>query len=215
MAGKYFLVDTTKCTACRGCQIACKEWNKLPADKTKQYGSYQNPSDLNDNTWRLVRFAEHPAKINRVDWLFFTDACRQCLKPPCKLKADQIVKDAIMVDKNGAVLYTKKTKKLKNAAKAIKQACPWSIPNWSPKAKRLVKCTMCAERVDAGLLPACAKACPTDALNFGDEAAIKKLAKARLAEAKEKFGKAEILNADDVRVLYLVVHDYPMYLKSA
>lgn len=71
MAGKFFFVDTTRCTACRGCQLACKQWNKLPADKTKQYGTYQNPPDLNGNTYRLVRFEEHPAKVNSMAWYFF------------------------------------------------------------------------------------------------------------------------------------------------
>lgn len=216
MAGKFFLVDTTRCTACRGCQVACKRWNKNEATETTQDGTYQNPPDMNGETYRVVRFAEHPSKENSVAWYFFTDACRHCLAPPCKKKADQIVKDAIIVDeKTGAVIYTKKTKKLKKSAKAITQACPWSIPNWSSREKRIRKCYMCLDRVEAGLLPSCAKACPTGALNFGDEADMKKLAKERLAEVKKKFGKGEILDANDVRVLYIVIDDYPKYLKSA
>ncbi len=215
MAGKYFLIDTTRCMACRGCQIACKQWNKLPASETKQYGTYQNPLDLDDNTYRLVRFAEHPAKDNSMVWYFFTDACRHCLAPPCKKKADQIVKDAIIVNDFGAVLFTEKTKELEKSSKAIKQTCPWSIPNWSKKEKQLVKCHMCVDRVEAGLLPACAKACPTGALNFGEEVEIKKLADERLAAAKKKFGKAEILDATDVRSLFLVIDDYPKYVKVA
>ena len=212
MAGKFFFVDTTRCTACRGCQIACKQWNKLPADKTKQYGTYQNPTDLNGNTYRLVRFEEHPAKVNSIDWYFFTEACRHCLAPPCKKKADQVKKDAIIVNDFGAVLYTKGTKDLKKAAKAIKQSCPWSIPTWSNKKKQLVKCHMCHERVAAGLKTACSKACPTGALNFGEEAKMKELANKRLAAAKKKFGgKGEILDLEDVRVLYLVIDEQSKY----
>ncbi|MGA8178790.1 MAG: 4Fe-4S dicluster domain-containing protein [Desulfobacterales bacterium] len=212
MAGKFFLIDTTRCTACRGCQIACKAWNELPADKTKQYGSYQNPLDLNGNTYRLVRFAEYPSPKNSMVWYFFSDACRHCLAPPCKKKADQILKDAIVVNEFGAVLYTEKTKELERASKAIKQACPWSVPNWSKDQKQLVKCHMCHDRVAAGLLPACVKACSTGALNFGDEADIKKLAKERLAEAKKKFGaKAHIEDEKDVRSLFLIVDDFIKY----
>jgi len=216
MAGKFFLVDTTRCTACRGCQIACKQWNKLPADKSKQYGTYQNPTDLNGNTWRLVRFSEYPSKKNSMVWYFFSDACRHCLKPPCKKKADQIKKDAIVVNDLGAIIYTKGTKDLQKASKAIKQSCPWSIPNWSKKAKQLTKCTMCSDRVAAGLLPACAKACPTGAITFGDEAEIKKLANERLAKVKKKFGgKGELLDVEDVRVLFLVIDEYAKYAPVA
>ena len=216
MAGKYFLIDTTLCIACRGCQIACKQWNKLPAGETKQYGTYQNPLDLDDNTYRLVRFAEHPSEVNSMVWYFFTDACRHCLGPPCKKKADQIVKNAIIINDFGAVLFTEKTRELEKSAKAIKQACPWSIPNWSKKQRKLTKCHMCYRRVEAGLLPACAKACPTGALNFGEEGEIKKLGAERLDAAKKKFGsKAEILDVNDVRALFLVIDDFPMYLKSA
>jgi len=215
MAGKFFLIDTTRCTACRGCQIACKQWKKLPAGKTKQYGTYQNPTDLDGNTFRLVRFSEYPSEKNSMVWYFFSDACRHCLKPPCQTKADQIKKDAIIVNDFGAVLYTKKTKELQKASKVIKQACPWSIPNWSKKAKQLVKCDMCNDRVEAGLLPACAKACPTGALNFGDEAEIKKLANERLTAVKKKFGKGEILDLEDVRALFLVIDEYGKYVPVA
>ena len=97
MAGKFFFIDTTRCTACRGCQTACKQYKKHGVTKTKQYGTYQNPPDLDGNTFRLVRFSEHPAKVNSMAWYFFTEACRHCLKPACKKKADQILKDAIIV----------------------------------------------------------------------------------------------------------------------
>lgn len=213
MSGKYFLIDTTRCTACRGCQLACKQWNHLPAQATKQRGSNQNPLELSADTWRLVRFAEQPGKTRRVDWLFFSDACRHCLEPACKETADDIVPGAITVAKSGAVIFTEKTSKLKDAAGDIKDACPWSIPNWSPRLGRLVKCDMCNQRVEAGLPPACVKTCPTGALNFGSEAAMKKLATARLKKAQAKFGQAQILDHEDVRALYLVVHPYDMYLE--
>jgi formate dehydrogenase iron-sulfur subunit len=127
------------------------------------------------------------------------------LKPPCKKKADQILKDAIIVKDYGAVLYTKKTKDLEKSFKAIKQACPWSIPTWSKEEKQLVKCNMCFDRVEAGLMPACATACPTGAINFGEEAEIKKMANEHLKAAKKKFGgRGELLDFEDVRVLYLI-----------
>lgn len=216
MAGKFFLIDTTRCTACRGCQVACQEWNKLPATKTTQTGTHQNPPNWNAVTYRVVRFAEHPAKKNYMAWLFFSDACRHCLDPPCKQEADTLVKDAIVIDKNGAVLYTKKTKQLAKDYQQIKDACPWSVPQLNKSTGLMTKCHMCHDRVSAGLLPACVKACPTGALNFGDEAAIKQLAVERLAEAKKRYGEgAQILDTSDVRAWYLVVEDLAMYYKSA
>lgn len=122
------------------------------------------------------------------------------------------MKDAIVVNEFGAVLFTEKTKELERASKAIKQACPWSVPNWSKDQKQLVKCHMCHDRVAAGLLPVCVKSCPTGALNFGEEADIKKLAKERLAEAKKKFGaKAHIEDEKDVRSLFLIVDEFIKY----
>ena len=216
MAGKFFLIDTSRCTACRGCQVACKEWNHLPATETRQLGTHQNPPNWDANTYRVVRFAEHPAEVNSMVWYFFSDACRHCLDPSCKQEADQIVKDAIVVDKSGAVLFTAKTKQLAKDFELIKEACPWKVPRLDKKSGQLVKCHMCTDRVAAGLLPACVKACPTGALNFGDEAAIKKLAQERLAIATKRYGKAaQILDAKDVRALYLVVDDPVKYAQSA
>lgn len=217
MPGKYFVVDTTKCTACRGCQVACKQWNKLPAEDTKNWGSHQNPADLTYNTYRLVRFNEYPAAVNSMVWYFFTDACRHCLYPPCKDEADRYAQDAIVIDDaTGAVLYTDKTKGLGDKFENVRRACPYDIPRLDAKSGLVSKCHMCLDRVAEGLLPACAKSCPTGALVFGDEEPMKKLAEARLAEAKKKFGdKAEIIDSDDVRVLYLVVDDKKKYAKSA
>lgn len=77
----------------------------------------------------------------------------------------------------------------------------------------MTKCHMCFDRVEAGLQPACSKACPTGALMFGDEKEIKKLAGQRLGAAKKRFGeKAQILDQDEVRVLYLVIDEFERYV---
>ena len=67
------LIDTTLCTACRGCQVACKQWNELPGLKTKQLGTYQNPPDLQWNTWTLIRFQEYEDKDGNFHWIFRKD----------------------------------------------------------------------------------------------------------------------------------------------
>ena len=215
MAGKYFLVDTTRCTACRGCQVACKGWNKLSGVDTRQWGSPQNPPDLDAHTYRLVRFREYTRKGQAVRY-FFSDACRHCLEPSCKMEADRYVKGAIIIDRTGAVLYTKKTGKLGENAASVIDACPYNIPKTDPATGMLTKCHMCYMRIDVGLEPACAKACPTGALAFGNQRKIMKLAGERLSKAKNKFGDdARLIYPDEVRAIYLVATDPEKYHEYA
>ena len=81
--GKTILVDVSRCTGCRGCQVACKQWNELPATDTVQTGSYQNPPDMNGDTYKIVRFREGRHENGKPYWNFFTDMCRHCVNPPC------------------------------------------------------------------------------------------------------------------------------------
>ena len=121
---KTFLVDTTRCTACRGCQLACKEWHDLPANHTKQLGTHQNPPDLNPNNLKIVRFHEYINEEGNVVWNFFPDQCRHCQTPPCMDVADMSVPGAIIQDKKtGAVLATDKSAKLSEEdAQAVQEA---------------------------------------------------------------------------------------------
>lgn len=138
---KTFFIDTTRCTACRGCQVACKEWHGLPGTKTKQWGSHQNPVDLNAFTFKLVRFTEH--EINgKVTWNFFPDQCRHCLEPPCREVADGYLPGAIISDDaTGAIIYTDKTKRLSEKAfNEIRESCPYNIPRRDEKTKAITKC---------------------------------------------------------------------------
>lgn len=212
MGGKYFLVDTTKCTACRGCQAACKQWNKLPADKARQWGSYQNPRDLGPHDWRLVRFAEHEGGRAGLQWLFFSDACRHCLEPFCKDEADEYVPGAVRIDQQtGAVVFTSESRDLADHFEDVRQACPYNIPRRAKSGDRVFKCHMCLDRVHQGLRPACVAACPTGALSFGDKAEISRLAEQHLDQARQRYGRGEIVDRDDVRVWYLVLYDPGVY----
>jgi len=214
MADKSFFIDTTKCTACRGCQIACKQWNQRPAEKTINWGSHQNPRDLSFNTWKLVRFSEIPG--DKVAWYFFPDQCRHCVSPPCKEVADGKAKGAITHDeKTGAVVFNPKIKIKPADFKEIKEACPYDIPRIQSTTGIMGKCTMCFDRTPEGLLPACVKTCPTGAMNFGDRKAILEMANKRLAEVKGTYKDASLANPDDVRVIYLLVDDPKKYHKTA
>jgi formate dehydrogenase iron-sulfur subunit len=215
MADKSFFIDTTKCTACRGCQIACKQWNMNPATKTVQRGSHQNPEDLSYATYKLVRFNEFEVD-GKPKWYFFADQCRHCTTPPCKIMAESINVKAIMQDEaTGAVLYNPKVKVKAADFKQIRDACPWDIPRWDEKTQGMAKCTMCIDRIKEGLLPACVKTCPTGAMSFGDRDKILEKAQKRLQELKAKYPKAELLNSDFHRTIYLVVDEPGKYHKHA
>ncbi|WP_027176329.1 4Fe-4S dicluster domain-containing protein [Desulfovibrio aminophilus] len=209
---KAFFIDTTKCTACRGCQVACKEWKGFPPVPTKQTGTHQNPPDLNPYNVKLVRFSEHMDKTGKVSWYFFPDQCRHCLEAPCKMASS--VEGAIIQDPaTGAVIYTEKT--AQEDFDVIRGACPYDIPRQDPDTKRIVKCDMCIDRVQANLLPMCVKSCAMGAMSFGEREEILKQAEARLAAVKKEWPKAQLLNPADLAVVYLVTDEPAMYHKFA
>ena len=209
---KAILVDTSRCTACRGCQLACKEWQGLEANPTKQRGSHQNPPDLNPNNYKLVRFSERVDETGRIRWNFFPDQCRHCIAPPCKATADMSVEDAIIQDDaTGAVVFTDKVKELSaDDAEAVRESCPYDIPRIDA-AGTLSKCTLCFDRLSAGMIPMCVKSCPTGTMNFGERADMLKLAEERLAAAKKEFPEAKLADPGDVNVIYLLTDDPKHY----
>jgi len=209
---KAFFIDTSRCTACRGCQIACKEWNELPANKTKQTGSHQNPPDLNPNNYKVVRFSEH-LENGKIQWNFFPDQCRHCIEPPCVDVGGGLVEGAIIHDKQtGAVIYTEKTSKISEKDfQEIRESCPYNIPRRDPKTGRISKCTMCFDRISKGMLPACVKACPSGAMNFGDRQKMLDLAKKRLDELKKEYPKAILADAENVNTIYLLIDEPNKY----
>jgi len=212
--GKSFFIDTSKCIACRGCQVACKAWNQLPAEKTINWGSFQNPKDLSCDTWKLVRFNE--VYEEKLRWFFFQDQCRHCLNPPCKEVADKKVRGAITQDeKTGAVIFNPKVKIKPDEFKEIREACPYDIPRIQSGTETMAFCNMCADRIEAGLLPLCVKTCSSRAMCFGDRAAVLKMAEKRLSEAKEIYKEAVLTDPDDVRVIYLLVDGPAKYHKFA
>jgi formate dehydrogenase iron-sulfur subunit len=207
---KSFFIDTTLCTACRGCQVACKQWHDLPAEETSNLGTYQNPADLSFDTYKLVRMSE--AVIGgQLKWLFFPDQCRHCLEAPCLETAGDPA--AIYYDEpSGAVIYTAATKTL-DAAEII-ESCPYNIPRKGPDGA-LAKCDMCFDRVQAGMQPACVKTCPTGTMNFGERAEMLDLANKRLTVARRTHREAMLLDANDIRVIFMVAHDAYLYHEHA
>jgi len=211
-----FFIDTTRCTACRGCQVACKEWHGLRANKTLQRGTHQNPPDLNSLNYKLVRFAEYK-KNGRVVWYFFPDQCRHCQMPLCKEASDLHVDGAILKDTaTGAVIFTDRTRLLTpDQMKEVITYCPYNIPRIDTGAGTLVKCDMCIDRVRQNLLPMCVKTCPTGAMNFGVRSEMLKMGEQKAKELKKEWPEAQLVDREDVNALFLLTDDPKAYFQSA
>jgi formate dehydrogenase iron-sulfur subunit len=187
----------------------------LPATKTFNWGSYQNPADLSFSTFKLVRFRE-VISGGKLKWYFFPDQCRHCLEPPCKDTAEGFVDGAVVQDDaTGAVIYTGKTRMLSSSAfEEVRQSCPYNIPRQDSDTGLVAKCTMCFDRISNGMEPACVKACPTGTMNFGNRDDMLTLGNNKVAALKKKgLKKAQLLDADSINVIFLVVDDPMVYYK--
>lgn len=203
------LNDTIKCSGCRACQVACKNWNQLKAEQTKNWGSHENPPDLSANTWNRIRANEIAMPKGRFKWPFFSERCRHCEEAPCLLVAEDVTPGAIIKDPSGAVLFTEKTVTL--PFEDIRQACPFDIPRQDEATGRLYKCNMCIDRIKAGLKPACVAACSTGALNFGTKAQMLALASKRVEELG---GDASLYPGQEYNMLW-VLFEKEEYFKLA
>jgi formate dehydrogenase iron-sulfur subunit len=191
---KGFLIDNSKCIGCRACMVACKQWHDLPASKTKFFAGpgYQNPRDLDANTFTLITYNE-VEKGGRMNWVFGNRRCMHCNDPGC---ASACPVKALEKTPEGPVYW--------NAWKCIgcrycMFACPYHIPKfeWRSANPEIRKCTMCYERVQVGMIPSCAKTCPTGAIEFGDRDALVAEAESRLrnnpsAYVHHIYGKDEV-----------------------
>ncbi|OGP50764.1 MAG: hypothetical protein A2Y79_04645 [Deltaproteobacteria bacterium RBG_13_43_22] len=208
--GISLLIDTTKCIACRGCQVACKQWNQRAAEKTVNHGNRQNPPDLSFNTWKLVRFSEIPRDVAPL--YFFPDQCRHCLTPSCKEMADLRAGNLITIDKKtGAVIFNQKTKLKPEDFEEIREACPYDIPRFNSGSMQMAKCTLCFNRTQEGIPPACVKTCPTGGMQFGNRQEILDKANKRLAEVRRIYKHALLVDPEEVRVIYLLADDPRKY----
>jgi formate dehydrogenase iron-sulfur subunit len=202
------LIDISKCIGCKACQVACMEWNDVRDDVGHTVGVYDNPADLTDRSWTVMRFYEKELPPRGLQWLIVKDGCLHCADPGC-LKACP-APGALVQYANGIVDFQQE---YCIGCGYCQTACPFNIPRFSPKDNKAYKCTLCSDRVAVGLEPACIKTCPTQALTFGSKAQMKDLAEERIHELKERgFEQATIYDPAGVggtHVMYVLPHGDP------
>lgn len=199
------LIDISKCIGCKACQAACMEWNDLRDTVGKSRGAYDNPADLSDQSWTVMRFAEAEPTPGRLEWLIRKDGCMHCADPGC-LKSCP-APGAIIQYKNGIVDFHQG--QCVGCGYCV-IGCPFNIPRLSKKDGKAYKCTLCSDRVAVGLEPACAKTCPTGAILFGSKEDMLHHADGRVADLKERgFQQAGVYNPSGVggtHVMYVLQH---------
>jgi formate dehydrogenase iron-sulfur subunit len=199
------LIDTTKCIGCKACQVACMEWTDLRDEIGTCTGHYDNPHDLSESSWTLMRFAEYENPKGDLEWLIRKDGCMHCEDPGC-LKACPSP-GAIVQYANGIVDFQEEN--CIGCGYCV-AGCPFDVPRISKKDKKAYKCTLCSDRVAVGLEPACVKTCPTGAIVFGTKEDMKQHAEERIEDLKSRgFDQAGLYDPAGVggtHVMYVLHH---------
>ncbi|MGH9510936.1 MAG: 4Fe-4S dicluster domain-containing protein [Terriglobales bacterium] len=198
-----FLTDSTLCIGCKACEVACKEWNGIGEDGLNWSGnSYDNTGALGHSTWRHVKFVEHTPEAgfggNAPDlntWAFSSDVCKHCENAGC---LEACPTGAIVRTEFGGV-YVQPD--ICNGCAYCVVACPFGVVQRNPDDGRAFKCTFCYDRQKAGLIPACAKVCPTESIKFGEIEDLKIHAKERVEELHRRgMGDANLYDSADTSV---------------
>ena len=199
-----FFTDTTVCIGCKACEVACKEWNQLAADGFHWSGnSYDNTETLSATSWRHVKFIEQFPPDNSLSrlvsedlkpsgtgfsldmllnepkegrWLMMSDVCKHCVTAPCQQACP-----------TGAIIHTEFENvfiqpDICNGCSSCVAACPFGVITRSSVDGHSHKCTLCYDRQRDGLVPACAKACPTQSIQFGPIDELRERARNRVED---------------------------------
>ena len=186
-----FFTDTSICIGCKACEVACKEWNQVPDDGLNFLAtSYDNTGALGSESWRHVAFVEQ-TENDQTRWLMSSDVCKHCTNAAC---LDVCPTGALFRTQFGTVVVQPD---VCNGCGYCVPACPFAVLDQRRGDGRVWKCTICYDRLGAGLEPACASACPTKSIQFGDLDELRERAAGRLETLREA-GVAEArLYGDD------------------
>ncbi|MFE7857457.1 4Fe-4S dicluster domain-containing protein [Streptomyces sp. NPDC057403] len=197
-----FFTDTSVCIGCKACEVACKEWNAVPEDGLSLTAmSYDNTQALGASTWRHVAFIEQPRPDGRTQlpvveggstaqetpvggdgelrWLMSSDVCKHCTHAAC---LDVCPTGSLFRTEFGTVVVQED---ICNGCGYCVPACPYGVIEQRPHDGRAFKCTMCYDRLGAGQEPACAKACPTESIQFGPLDELRERAALRVDQLHE------------------------------
>ncbi len=175
------LHDVARCSACRACMVACKQWHDLPADMSTPFeGQYQSHKELTPTTWNLIQMNERVDSDGKFHWDFFKRQCMHCSDPAC---AKGCPEEAIEKLDNGAVVI--------NQDKCVgcgycAHNCPFDVPKVNAETNKSTKCDLCFDRIAEGMEPACSKTCTADAIRFGTKEEMLKRAEERVAILKQE-----------------------------
>lgn len=198
------LIDVSVCIGCKACTAACIEWNDIRGDVGNCVGVYDNPIDMSADAWTVMRFTE-TEQNGKLEWLIRKDGCMHCSDPGC-LKACPSP-GAIIQYSNGIVDFNQEN--CIGCGYCV-TGCPFNVPRMSQKDSKAYKCTLCSDRVAVNQAPACAKACPTGAIQFGAKEDMKDYAETRIADLKERgYDKAGLYDPEGVggtHVMYVLHH---------
>jgi formate dehydrogenase iron-sulfur subunit len=193
-----FFTDTSVCIGCKACEVACKEWNAVPDDGFALTGmSYDNTGALGASTWRHVAFVEQ-TRPHEVDdgtggsrWLMASDVCKHCTHAAC---LDVCPTGALFRTEFATVVVQQD---ICNGCAYCVSACPYGVIDRREGDGRAWKCTLCYDRIGDGLEPACAKACPTDSIQYGPLDELRERAEARLEDLRGEGVTAARLYGED------------------
>jgi formate dehydrogenase iron-sulfur subunit len=192
-----FFTDTSVCIGCKACEVACKEWNTLPGNEPAFGDGYDNTGSLDAQNWRHVQLIDNvpdtPAGVGQGKaWLMMSDVCKHCQHASC-----------LDVCPTGAIIRTEFDSvfiqpDVCNGCRDCISACPYGVIEMDESTKVAQKCTFCYDRLQGGLEPACAKACPTQSIQFGPIIELRSRAQERVDKLHaEGVGEAQLYGADD------------------
>jgi formate dehydrogenase iron-sulfur subunit len=192
-----FFTDTSVCIGCKACEVACKEWNELPGNEPSFIDGFDNTGSLDSQNWRYVQFIDNvPDETMSAGqgkaWLMMSDVCKHCQQASC-----------MEVCPTGAIIRTEFDTvfiqpDVCNGCRDCIAACPYNVIGMDEQNHVAQKCTLCYDRLQGGLEPACAKACPTQSIQFGPLDELRQRADKRIDTLHEQgVSEARLYGHDD------------------